>query len=63
MNTCLSEGAWIDRFIIELARLGAAVDPEILSDMAREVWPFLGDLPPEEIAGCQWDRTSRKYSE
>ena len=63
MNTCLSEGAWIDRFVIELARLGAAVDPEILSDMAREVWPFLGDLPPEEIAGCKWDRTSRKYSE
>lgn len=55
MNTRLSEGAWIERFVTELARLGAPISPDILADMARDVWPFLGHLPPEEIASCRWD--------
>ena len=54
MNTPLPEGVWIDRFVVELAREGAAFEPEMLMDFARELWPFLGDLPPEKVASCNW---------
>lgn len=50
-----SEGEWIDRFARELARLGAQVQLSDLAYLAREVWPYLGDLPPEWVARCDWD--------
>jgi hypothetical protein len=56
METQLSEGAWIDRFVVEMARQGAAIEPEVLVDLAREVWPFLGDLPPREDRELQLER-------
>jgi hypothetical protein len=55
METQLPEGVWIDRFVVEMARQGAAIEPEMLVDLAREVWPFLGELPPEKIASCNWN--------
>lgn len=55
MDMLLTEGEWIDRFVAELARLGAAMDAEVLIDLGREVWPFLGELRPEDAACANWD--------
>lgn len=63
METQLSEGVWIDRFVMELARLGAAIEPELLGDLAREVWPFLGELPPEAVARCNWDQAPQNFAD
>ena len=56
MNGSLSEGVWIDRFVIELSRLGASIEPEHVIDVAREIWPYVGELPPEAVARAEWDR-------
>ncbi|MES2099805.1 MAG: hypothetical protein V4569_08305 [Pseudomonadota bacterium] len=63
MEAQLSEGVWIDRFVMELARLGATIEPELVVDMAREVWPFLGELPPEAVARADWDQVLQNFAD
>ena len=54
MSIALSEANWVQRFATELARLGAPMSARDLRDMAAEIWPFLGELSPEETARFQW---------
>lgn len=55
----LSEGAWIDRFVLEAGRLGAPLPPDVLIDLASEFWSFLGELPPEAMARANWDAVAQ----
>jgi hypothetical protein len=63
MVTQLSEGEWIDRFASEIGRLGAGIEPEILMDIGREIWPFVGEIRPEAVARAEWDAAWEAQSE
>jgi hypothetical protein len=46
---------WIDRFAIELGRLGTHAEPALLADFGFEMWKTDGGRPPDELARAGFD--------
>ena len=56
MDDTLTRAAWIDRFVTYTRALGVRADPELIKDMAAQLWPTLGHLQPEAAAQEEYDR-------
>jgi hypothetical protein len=51
----LPRAVWIDRFVMQLSRLGAPGDPGEVGAWATEAWETLGHLDPVEAAQFEFD--------
>lgn len=56
MDDTLTRAVWIDRFVMHTRALGVRADPELIEDMAAELWPTLGHMLPEAAAQQEYDR-------
>ena len=50
-----AESQWIDRFASTLTCLAADDALEQHRDLARELYPDLNTLPPEDVAQAEWE--------
>jgi len=51
----VTEAQWIDAFCSRMSALGVRVEPTYIADMARELYPTQGHLPPGDVAQAEWD--------
>lgn len=51
----MTETEWVDRFAMELGRLGTRAAPEQLMNLGRELWRALGQVEPEAVARGEFD--------
>ncbi len=46
---------WVDLFALKMGRLEVRAEPYLLVMMAEELYPTLGDLPPDDAAQAEYD--------
>ena len=51
----MPETVWVDRFAIEIRRLGAVGSPEQIVALGHRLWETLGRLQPEQAARIEFD--------
>ena len=51
----ITEQEWVDRFTLELLRLGTQAEPTQLSGLARQFWSTLGSVEPAAAARGDFD--------
>lgn len=50
----MTEAQWIDAFTTRMGNLGVRANPEMIADMARELYETQGHLNPVEIADAEY---------
>jgi hypothetical protein len=55
MDDTPSRADWIDRFVMHTRALGVRAKPELIEDMAAQLWPTLGHMQPEAASQAEYD--------
>jgi len=51
----ITEEEWVERFALELLRLGTKAEPKQLFSLARQLWLTLGRVEPNAAARGEFD--------
>ena len=57
----MPETVWVDRFAIEIGRLGAVGSPEQFVALAHRLWETMGRLQPQQAARTQFDFWEHRF--
>jgi len=55
MDGTLPRAEWVARFVTHTRALGVRAKPELIEDMAAQLWPTLGHMQPEAAAQAEYD--------
>lgn len=51
----MTQAQWVDAFAMHMSRLGVRAVPDLLVDMAEELWSEWGQVDPVTVAQAEYD--------